>query len=586
MLSKICKPNSFKPNNYQSLPARVLRTFHTTRHLKPAQGFYFFLRRGIGYRRAGETTTKPRQRAVVLPVIWASTASDDGSLSLQGTSVSFTFLNVTRKFTHAKMDWCPADVSRLWRYNLHYFDFLQDQQRPLAEKLQLIDSWISANAEGTQPAWEPYTASLRIVNWCRFFWSLPAGSISTHWLDSLHRQARWLEKNLELHILANHFFENVKALFFAGAYFDDAVGARWLSRSKRWLAQQVREQTLIDGGHYERSPQYHCIMLDSYLDCFALGKSNSALMDDATQDALRSAIKSGLSYLATIATPDDEIPQFNDSATGSALKPSQLLAKAEHLGFDVNNGLNPSGVINLEASGLYGWKSATDFCLIDCGEIGPAYQPGHTHCDFLSYVLMHKKQWLVVDTGVFEYEPGAMRNYVRSTRAHNTISVDDQEQSEIWGEFRVARRAEKLQANIVDRDDSIVFTGSFRGFPTIAGDIIHKRTLTMMARDRRNLTQIHVSDTVDARGEHAVVSSIHFHPALRIIIKEGEALILKSTQLLAVITPHHQEQLDVEDGWFCPQFGIRHANQTLLLKTSGINQIQTGYSIRLIDTET
>jgi hypothetical protein len=47
----------------------------------------------------------------------------------------------------------------------------------------------------------------------------------------------------------------------------------------------------------------------------------------------------------------------------------------------------------------------------------------------------------IADTGTSTYEPGERRLYERGTAAHNTVSVDGRQQSEIWSSFRVARRA-------------------------------------------------------------------------------------------------------------------------------------------------
>ena len=82
----------------------------------------------------------------------------------------------------------------------------------------------------------------------------------------LTKSVSWLEKNDERHILANHYFENLKALLFAGCFFIGKDADRWRERALVEIPKQLREQTLQDGGHYERSPQYHALMLENYLD--------------------------------------------------------------------------------------------------------------------------------------------------------------------------------------------------------------------------------------------------------------------------------------------------------------------------------
>ena len=59
-----------------------------------------------------------------------------------------------------------------------------------------------------------------------------------------------------------------------------------------------------------------------------------------------------------------------------------------------------------------------DRLLVDCGEIGPDYLPGHAHCDTLSFELSLSGQRVVVDSGCGIY-------------------VDGLNQPEIWGHIAV-----------------------------------------------------------------------------------------------------------------------------------------------------
>ena len=79
--------------------------------------------------------------------------------------------------------------------------------------------------------------------------------------------------------------------------------------------------------------------------------------------------------------------------------------------------------------------------MVDGGPGGPDHLMAHAHADLFSYELSLFGERFVVDTGVYEYPAGPMRQYVRSTAAHNTASVDGVDQIECWDSFRVARRA-------------------------------------------------------------------------------------------------------------------------------------------------
>ena len=103
-----------------------------------------------------------------------------------------------------------------------------------------------------------------------------------------------------------------------------------------------------------------------------------------------------------------------------------------------------------------------------------------------------------------------MRRYVRSTRAHNTAMVDGCEQSEIWGAFRVARRARPDGAVVQKLGESKArFSGSHDGFGRLPGQPLHPRTIEYEATGVWT-----VVDTFSGRGEHRVESFVHLHPDL------------------------------------------------------------------------
>ncbi len=74
----------------------------------------------------------------------------------------FTFLNRTVAFG-PKVDWDDPGLPLLWRYHLHYFDYLWQASWPEAERLML--EWVRAHPRPASPAWDPYPLSVRAMNW-------------------------------------------------------------------------------------------------------------------------------------------------------------------------------------------------------------------------------------------------------------------------------------------------------------------------------------------------------------------------------------------------------------------------------------
>ena len=496
----------------------------------------------------------------------------------------FGFLNVSRSFTARRINWVCADMPKLWRYNLHYFDYLNDRSRSSDSLAEIVSDWIDKNAIGVEDAWEPYTVSLRIVNWIKWFLDDSFDTIPRQeWLRSLCLQAAWLEKNIEHHLLANHYLKNAKALFFAGAYFAGSDAERWFRKGLKILCEEACEQILADGGHNERSPMYHCIVVEDFLDILNLCLSNPDLVEPREVDMLRQHTCTTLDFLQDILTPDGQIPLFNDAAFGIAPRPDALFDYAQRL-IQYRRRATEYGlsICSKPDSGYYVIRDSNDMLIVDCGLIGPDYQPGHAHCDTLSYELFLDKRRIIVDTGVHDYENTAERAYARSTRAHNTVVVDSEEQSEIWGVFRVARRAKPLQSRLKQLDsDRVKFEGAHNGYQRLPGKVTHHRTIEY---DRKH--GWYITDSLRGGGRHHVESFIHLAPGLSInSAPHGPTIVLEDSAGTGITQIGLPDNLEAEFmmGKYFPEFGVCQPNQVIRLFGEVELPFTTGYRIRGIN---
>ncbi len=472
------------------------------------------------------------------------------------------------------MDWRQADLPKLWRYNLHYFDYLSSEVLPPSSKRSLVESWIANNPQGSEDAWEPYTISLRVVNWIKYFLGEGASQPPSHWLESLACQVRWLARRPEYHLLANHLFKNAVALVYAGGYFGGPEGEAWFHQGWNLFRRELNEQILSDGAHCERSPMYHAIGVVDCLDVYNLLAANPQLVPSSELDELRDTIRIQLAFLMDVTLPNESYALLNDSANGIAPTTSQILAYAERLGFDAPKLASPR-TINRPQSGYFGYVGQEDYCLFDGGEIGPDYQPGHAHCDTLSFVLVLGGVPVVVDTGVFDYEISPQRNYCRSTQAHNTVMLDRQEQSEIWGAFRVARRAKPLQIEFRPRDDGFDFEGMHDGYLRLKGSPLHMRKAHWQSSGR-----LEVKDTVLGAGVHIAESFLHFHPDCTVELVESRAIVKGPSGMpVAAIQVDTSGAIALEDGQYFPEFGKALTNKVLRITVKGRLPLSFGFVI-------
>ncbi|MEO8225475.1 MAG: alginate lyase family protein [Gammaproteobacteria bacterium] len=552
--------------------------WQTARHLRPSQIAYQLLRRAFplpgqhtvsDIRVRGGLKPQPFARPVV-PVIGPQ---------------EIAFLNRARPLDVADVDWAAADFPKLWRYNLHYFDYLQWPVYGAAAKARLIDSWIVAHPVPAGDGWEPYPLSLRVVNWIRYWLSgKRVGPVPPQWLASLATQLAGLESRVEYHLLANHLVKNGKALLFGGMFFEGAAADRWRELGLHILTRQADEQILPDGGHFERSPMYHCIVLEDYLDALNMVRSGPRLVPAAVEEQLVEAAIRALAFLADTRAGDGRIPLFNDAAFRIAVEPSDLLdygarvlAQGKISGVPAR--LAGSERVCFPDTGYFGYREGGDSLLIDCGPVGPDYQPGHAHCDTLSYELCVDGQRVIVDTGVFGYEPDDLRTYARRTASHNTVEVDGAEQSEIWGAFRVGRRAHPLQPSLGHWEQGrLEFQGAHDGYRRLKGSPVHHRRIRMQRGGPWD-----VFDLITGSGghHHRAVSYVHLAGDMDAVQEDPATFRLahrvSGLSLRLRVTGGSLARLT--SGYHFPEFGLRRDNKIISIEREGNLPLEMHYRI-------
>jgi hypothetical protein len=145
--------------------------------------------------------------------------------------------------------------------------------------------------------------------------------------------------------------------------------------------------------------------------------------------------------------------------------------------------------------------------LFDCGELGLLSIAAHGHADALSIVLRVGGTDVLVDPGTYDYFTYPQwREYFRSTRAHNTVVIDDMDQSQMLGPFLWGRRARCRLLRWEPTAGGGVVSGEHDGYTHLSDPVIHRRTVTL----RENAAGLSIRDDIIARGTHTVTISWHF----------------------------------------------------------------------------
>ena len=401
----------------------------------------------------------------------------------------FTFLNRSHSFS-GPIEWNFSEYGKLWTYNLAYFEYLNQKNISRDEGLKLINSFID-QSDKLKDALEPFPISLRALNWIKFILHHDVQSQKID--DSLYAQYKILMDNLEYHILGNHLLENGFSLLFGAYYFNDA---HLHAKAKEILVEELDEQILKDGAHFELSPMYHQIMLFRVLDCINLLQNNRQGQDRDFLEFLQNKASLMLGWLKKITFNDGSIPLLNDSANGIAPKSSQLLKYAARLNITVQE-------IALKECGYRKFKNNKYECIVDVGDIGPDYIPGHAHADTFSFELHVDNKPFIVDTGISTYETNTRRNMERSTHSHNTVEIEELSQSEVWSSFRVANRANVVALQERASGIKAVHNGYEKKL-----NALHEREFMF------NLNGIKITDRIISDRDHKAVARVHFHPSV------------------------------------------------------------------------
>ena len=434
----------------------------------------------------------------------------------------------------------------LWSLQLHHGEWalvlahalrFSGEGRFREALLRLLTDWVEHNPVGWGAGWEPYPTCLRMVYWSKAAMVL-AGDPG--WQDfsrrilapSLRQQANYLALNLEEDLGNNHLLANYRALAWMGLLFPRwPEAAQWRELGLAGLWREMNRQVLDDGVHDEISVSYHLLVLQDLMETRKLCQAAGEPVPEEVEGTLERMV----CFLGSILAPDGTYPMLNDTVPGYPLDPREVLFPSENIsrwpeGMELRQeversyaswltgtlpgpsrtkwgeGAGPSVKVFPRAGYAVLRSGADEMLSFDAGPMGPAHLQGHGHADALSFSLFAGGRWLLTDPGVFSYHDPFWRSHFRSTRAHNTVSVDGQDQCVFWGPFRVAYPP---SARLLDwGEDSVA--GEHQGYARLKDPLVHRRQLR-----RRGQGEWEIADHFSGRGIHDFLFNLQLAPGGR-----------------------------------------------------------------------
>lgn len=475
-----------------------------------------------------------------------------GKLVRKDGALLFTFLGHRRDMP-GKVDWRAGgegSENQLWLMNLHYMEYLEEVDDDLFADLAF--QWIIDNPPYARAywkdSWNSYTLSLRAAVWMQQLASrgdkLDSQARATI-LESLARQIRFLEANLETDIGGNHLIKNIKALILASAFFQGLEANHWRALGLRLLAEELRRQIFKDGTHYERSPSYHAQVFADLLEC------RQALQHDPLNGALDDALHRMAQVTVDLAHPDGRAALFNDAGLSMAYFPAECLEVYARL---YGASPSPRRVFALRDAGYFGLRTDETYLVADCGRIAPDDLPAHGHGDVLSFEWSVAGERIIVDQGVFEYIAGDRRKASRSAASHNTLCFDGADQADFFGAFRCGRRPDVEVLAYEETVDGFVIEGAHNGFRSLGGAPRHVR------RFEATPVGLAIYDRIEGRRLQSASIGYLLHPECHVEAAGLEAQVSRGG---AVIRVTSTRPILVEDAVWWPDMGFERETKRL-----------------------
>lgn len=474
--------------------------------------------------------------------------------------------------------------------------------------------WMNENPPKLGLNWlSSLEVAFRSISW---LWALHFFKDSAHLqpalfasaLKYLYLHARHLETYLSVYSSPNtHLTGEALGLFYLGTLLPEfRRAARWREMGRSILSEELERHVLEDGVYFERTSYYHRYTTDFYTHFLLLSERNGLEIPAE----LKAKLQALLDHSMHLTRPDGTMPFIGDDdggrlvmlderaandfratlSTGAAIfnradyKFVAGEAAQETYWLTGRDGMESFAGLGSQApadssrafpvGGYYvmrdSWQSDASYLLLDGGPHG-ALGCGHAHADALSFDFSARGRTLLVDPGTYTYTGSAeLRDYFRSSAAHNTLTIDGESSSVPAGPFSWKERANaSVSAWRADaRFD--YFAGAHDGY-TRSGTsgARHTRSVLFLKND-----YCVIRDRVETAGEHRFDLHFHFAAGARPSIMEAEgniSLLERAEDVpgLQVFTFADKGAWRIEDGWVSVCYGSRTAARIAVFSKTG-----------------
>ena len=314
---------------------------------------------------------------------------------------------------------------------------------------EILADWLSRNPYLHGPA---YLSSMEVaIRWISVYraFCLFKKSTDSLLLKSITGLAiasgKFIESRLSTHSSAgNHLIVEAVGLFWIGKALEKVPQGRyWTDKARKILWGQTIRQVYPDGSSIEQSFWYLGFVIDALLHYLLLEERGTI------PEYVRDRVRQSLDFVSEVLLPDGSYPDFGDRDDGCVSRyrgdPSnERFRNLLEIGcryFDrhywlVSANCDKPRVKSYNDAGITILDHGKGKLLFRHAPLGMPPTYGHGHADALSILFYWDSTPVLIDLGSGQYNANqSIRNYFRSTIAHNTVEIGGKSQADILGPF-------------------------------------------------------------------------------------------------------------------------------------------------------
>jgi hypothetical protein len=507
-----------------------------------------------------------------------------------------------------------GDSKVIWELNRHQWLVtlaeaarLTGDARYREHAFAVLEGWRRAHPYGHGVNWSSsLEVAFRLIAWSWLF-AISDGLGVTGpadldaLVDSMRAHAQHIERYLSVYFSPNtHLTGEALGLYYAGVLLaDDSRAATWRALGASILQRESERQVSEDGVYCEQATCYQRYTAEIYLHYLILADRAG----DVVPEDVRARVERVIDFLVAINQPSAGMPAIGDADGGwvlpltsrapgdcrgvfalaaacfkradyawaagglqpeviwmlgdkgvqafDALLPAPPVAKPSRLYFEGGYGVMRSG-----------WGPDARRLIFDTGPLWQGACRAHGHADLLSVQCAAFGEEFLVDPGTYCYTPEpAWREHFRSTRAHNTVMVDAENQAEPRGPFGWRGPVHTEVREWRSSADADYADAEHTAYERLSDPVRHRRRVLFVKPHYWVIV-----DDVYGRARHVVDVRFQFAQAVtqqagRWLTAHGTLgeLWLKSFSVKPLQLRLACGETDPIDGWVSADYGLRRA---------------------------